>query len=238
MLSDPQGIHYAKRLVRRNKCSICRPHSPFYRRTKKRRDPSEGIEALDEIGKHNAGASQPRDESSPSSPLGVGAAQTGLDMDSAFYASFKQGDDRVLEDSTAEAIVLTNPPLSTPIKVGDLIYVIARPRWERRQGRANCKVTVDHDVDDRDSSPTRGQSSAAKDASPSAEDESEEEEERPRKGAFFNPGSRVAAPAVGLNRMAPVMNVNVQQDNTRVRGNHRSTESRRRRNDQSESVPM
>lgn len=217
---------------------ICRSHSPLPRRTKKRGDPSEGIEALDEIGKHNAGVSQPRDESSSSSPLGVGAAQTGLDMDAAFYASFKQGDDRVLEDSTAEAIVLTNPPLSTPIKVGDLIYVIARPCWERRQGRANYKVTVDHDVDERDSSPARGQSSAARDASPSAEDESEEEEERSRKGAFFNPGSRVAAPAVGLNRMAPVMNVNVQQDNTRVRGNRRSTESRRRRHDQSESVPM
>jgi hypothetical protein len=162
-------------------------------------------------------------------------------MNSAFYSSFKQGDDRVLEDSTAEAIVLTNPPLSTPIKVGDLIYVIARPRWERRQGRANCKVTVDHDVDDRDPSPTRGQASAAKDASPSAGGESGEEEEEDsrniKRGAFFNPDSRVAAPAVGLNRMAPVMNINAQQDNTRVRGNRRSTGSRRR-HDQPESVPM
>lgn len=158
-----------------------------------------------------------------SSSLGVGAAQTGLNLDSAFHTSPRGvSEDRVLEDSTAEAIVLTNPPLSTPIKVGDLIYVIGRPRWERRQGTANCKVTVDHDVDGGEAERAQQQATATDTAQAQGGAPAPDEETTMRRGPFFTTSANMSAPAVGLNRLAPVVNVNVRSD-----GNAEESQGRR-----------
>ena len=42
------------------------------------------------------------------------------------------GEERVFGDQQTSAYVLTNPPLNTPVKVGDIVYVISRPTvWAR-----------------------------------------------------------------------------------------------------------
>lgn len=144
--------------------------------------------------------------------------------------------DRVLEDTTAEAIVLSNPPLSTPIKAGDLVYVIARPKWERRRGPADYKVTEQHDKERQEGkhgtrdtrrvgSPHDIGEEAQQDNPEAGQAAADDEEAAFESGPFFS-HKDTSAPGVGLNRFAPVVDVPLAQQQTQRSGSARRRHQR------------